>query len=96
MIFIYFLDSYYKLNSGKSWQIWVFYKNFGFFNQKPRKATLLGKKDSSSLQETSPRNFFEAFFSSERQSFQVQDYFTPFLQTPFYPRIVHFEEIYPV
>jgi len=41
-------------------------------------------------------NFFEASFSSERQSFQVQDYFTPFLQTPFYPRIVHFEKIYPV
>ena len=94
MILIYFLDSCNKLgNLGK---FGYFIENFGFFNQKPRKATLLGKKDSSSLQETSPRNFFEASFSSERQSFQVQDYFTPFLQTPFYPRIVHFEKIYPV
>jgi hypothetical protein len=73
-----------------------FIEKFGFFKEKPSKVTLLGKKESSSLQETSPRNFFEASFSSERQSFQVQDYFTLFLKTLFYPRIVHFEKIYPV
>ena len=91
------MDSCDKFIGGESWQILVLYRKIWLFSEKNSKSNITWKKkDSSSLQETSPRNFFEASFSSERQSFQVQDCFTPFLQTPFYPRIVHFEKIYPV